>query len=470
MQEKSDLRRGWEFAAHLAGANVAAQAGGAYVSQVEEAIGQLVKDINALKSNQTDADTFNVDAVAAGSAHRYNALGSTEYGSVDVRGNFPGAKDYSLKFMATGEDSAVAQAEYSRELGRPKYRGQERLIPTDQMDEAKYVAGRRAASNKTIRPEIADSYKETGEHFRDRIKDGKGIESKPLSKKDDLRMAKKVKKDQFDPEEFGENLNSAIKPKYVLKQALKAGYTAAAITVAMQLAPEIFKSIDYLIKTGEIDIQQVKKIGEKAITAGTEGFICGSISCSLLIMCEKGLFGEAFKGLNPTMLGAVVAIVVDTVKNSILVAAGKMTPKEMGAAFTDGIIISSGFLLCSKIGGVIGQAIGVELPVVGYLLGSLIGCAFAAAYNIGKKHLISFCVDTGFTCFGLVEQNYELPDEVLKEIGVETISVLRTEVPRTEIEKADVTADIERTKYETINITVLRRGVIGVNKVGYVFL
>lgn len=371
--------------------------------------------------------------------------------------------------MATGEDSIVAQATYSRELGQPKYHGQERLIPTDQLKEATQAAGRRAASNKTIKPEVADSYKETGAHLKDRIADGEGIESKPLSKNDDLRMAKKVKKDQFDPEEFGENLDGAIKPEYVLKQALKAGYTTMAITVAMQLAPEIFKSIDYLIKTGEIDIQNVKKMGKKAITAGTEGFLRGSISCSLLIMCEKGLLGEAFKGMDPTMLGAVVAIVLETVKNSILVAAGRMTPKEMGAAFADGIAISASFLLGSKVGGAIGQVVGFQLPVVGYLLGSLVGCAFAAVYNIGKKQLISFCADTGFTCFGLVEQNYELPDHVLKEMGVETISILRTEVSRTEIAKSDVTADIERIKCGTINITVLRRGVIGVNKVGYVF-
>jgi hypothetical protein len=38
----------------------------------------------------------------------------------------------------------------------------------------------------------------------------------------------------------------------------------------------------------------------------------------------------------------------------------------------------------------------------------LIGTSFCVIYNIGKKKLISFCVDTGFTCFGLVEQNYEL--------------------------------------------------------------
>ena len=133
------------------------------------------------------------------------------------------------------------------------------------------------------------------------------------------------------------------------------------------------------------------------------------------------------------------------------------------------MIISGGYLAGAHIGGLIGQALGFELPVVGYLLGSLIGTSFCVMYNIGKKKLISFCIDTGFTCFGLVEQNYELPDDVLHEIGVETISIPRTKIERTEIPRTQPLATgLSKARYETIDITVLRRGVVGINKVGYV--
>ena len=176
-----------------------------------------------------------------------------------------------------------------------------------------------------------------------------------------------------------------------------------------------------------------------------------------------------FKGINPTVLGTVVALVMQTVKNSILVAAGKMSTQQMGAAFVDTVVISGGYLLGAHIGGIIGQALGFELPVVGYLLGSLIGTSFCVIYNIGKKKLISFCVDTGFTCFGLVEQNYELPEDVLNELGVETIPIPRTQVERIDVPRTQVMGTgIETAEYETIDITVLRRGVIGVNKIGYV--
>ena len=90
-------------------------------------------------------------------------------------------------------------------------------------------------------------------------------------------------------------------------------------------------------------------------------------------------------------------------------------------------------------------------------------------YNIGKKKLISFCVDTGFTCFGLVEQNYELPNEVLNDLGVEIAPISRTQIERIDVLRSEtaITA-IDKAEYETIDITVLRRGVIGVNRIGYI--
>lgn len=141
----------------------------------------------------------------------------------------------------------------------------------------------------------------------------------------------------------------------------------------------------------------------------------------------------------------------------------------MGAAFVDTVVISGGYLVGAHIGGIIGQTLGFELPIVGYLLGSLIGTSFSVIYQIGKKKFISFCVDTGFTCFGLVEQSYELPDDVLNELGIETIQIPRTRVEKIDIPRTNVlAANINKTEYETIDITVLRRGVIGVNKIGYI--
>lgn len=56
----------------------------------------------------------------------------------------------------------------------------------------------------------------------------------------------------------------------------------------------------------------------------------------------------------------------------------------------------------------------------------------------------------------------------MHEMGVHTIPVPRTEVSRIGVNTASVESYIDRAKYETIDITVLHRGVIGINKIGYV--
>ena len=479
MTIKNEVQQGWEFATKIAGADIAAHIGSEYVWDVELAIEELTRQIVKLKSNQSDAvlggyiaeywhaGTFTVKAAAADSTHRawVDEAARQTYGSVDVDTNF--GKSYSSKYMATPEDSATQQALFSRETGQPKYHGQERLIPSDHLEEAKIIAARRAASNETVRPEISESYREASEHMTDTVSDGK-VSSNSLGKKEDLQMAREVKRDEFSADQHGVTLDSTIKVDYIIHEAVKAGLTTAAITMAIQLAPEIYKTIDYLIKTGKIDIQQIKKMGIQAISAGAEGFLRGSISCSLLIMCRKGLLGEALRKVDPMGLGTVVAVVMETVKNSILVAAGKMTAKQMGVAFVDSIVVSGGYIIGAQIGGMIGQALGFQLPVVGYLIGSLVGTAFAVVYNIGKKKLISFCVESGFTCFGLVDQNYELPEEVLKDLGVDLTPVSRTTISRTSISNTSISSPIGRTIYETIDINIVRRGVIGVNKIGYV--
>ena len=258
-----------------------------------------------------------------------------------------------------------------------------------------------------------------------------------------------------------------VRINYV-NQAMKAGLTAAAITAITQIVPELYKAIDYLIKHGEIDLNGLKKSGKKVISASGEAFLRGSIAYGVEMAIQNGMLGEALKGVNPSIVGVAVTVIFGTIKDSILVAAGKMTSAEMGMHFVDTLVVSSGYLVSMKVGGMIAQALFPQLPGIGYAIGSLLGCSVAVIYNIGKKKLISFCVDTGFTCFGLVEQNYELPEEILHEMGVHTIPVPRTEVARTGVNTTAIDTNVQRAEYETIDITVLKRGIIGVNKIGYI--
>lgn len=481
MKNKNEVQQGWKFAAATMEAGTATRMSAEYVNDVEAAIKQLEDNMNnhryrnlgigqlqGYMFEEWGAGTFNIDATAADSADRASVLHSTVKDSVDIQ--LKSGDAYSAKSYGTAEQTAKAQARFNPETGKASYQHQGRLVPSDQLEGAKKAAHMEELRNKPIREDVSKAYGETEAKLTDKITNDEGVESRSISRKDLEKMARESKKQEFKAEKYGVTTESSISAEYLLKQALKAGYTTAAITVAVQLAPEIHKAIDFLIKNGELDPSQGKHIGEKGISAGAEGFLRGSISSALLIMCKKGALGEAFKKINPTLLGAAVTLVLQTIKNSILVAAGKMSTRQMGEAFMNAVIISSGISSGYFVGGIIGQAFGFTLPVLGYLLGSLIGTSFCVVYNIGKRKLISFCVDTGFTCFGLVEQNYELPEDVLHEMGVETIEIPRARIETTEIPRAAISApELKRADYETIDITVLRRGVIGVNKIGYVF-
>lgn len=359
---------------------------------------------------------------------------------------------------------------FNPETRTPKYQGQERLIAAEQVEEAKAWAHRRALKDIESRPDVSQSHMNTEEHLVGKISDGEGVELKELSIKESKQIAKEAKNGGFDPEKHGYSKDpflDEVRIDYV-NRAMKAGLTAAAITAITQIVPELYKAIDYLIKHGKIDLAGLKKSGKKVISASGEAFLRGSIAYGVEMAIQEGMLGEALTQVNPSVVGVAVTVILGTIKDSIMVAAGKMTTKEMGAKFVDTIVVSSGYLVGMKIGGVITQALCPQLPGVSYAIGSLLGCSLAVVYNIGKKKLISFCVDTGFTCFGLVEQNYELPEDVLQEMGVHYIPVPKTEVQRTDVNRTSTAVQINTTDYETIDIIVLRRGVIGVNRIGYV--
>ncbi len=498
----------------------------------ENALG--VKQLKGFVAEYWHADTFNIEAALRNSSNRAFVDGSTEHASVDVSTNFGKnyslkyirtaetsvdaqaknviqayheylskprkgeaisfdeyldkygySKDENIKKLIAdyrksvenGDTSTLEQfmkthaGEYDiATLLTSVYNGQDRLIPTDQIKEAiKYLnreIAKESSKETSNRAALLANYKETLEKLVDRVSDGTGAESHTLTKEEAEAIAALVKEGEFKAEDFGLKLSDIVTNEYILHQALKAGYTSAVITLVMQLGPEIIKAVDFLIKNREIDLDQVKKIGITAVTANTEGFLRGSISSALTIACMSGKLGERFINVNPHVIGALTVIVLDVAKSSILVAAGKLTPREMGSKITKELLLSSAALAA----GALGQAIAPELPVLGYMLGSLIGsCVASLVVNVGEKCLISFCVDTGFTCFGLVEQNYELPEETLKAMGINLAIIPRAEVKHTAVKQVTIKeVNIKKTKYETVQLTMVRRGVIGINRVGYV--
>ncbi len=499
-----DFKDGYDFFTSNSSAAVGVQMSGEYVGTVEEKIQKLIDDLNKFEGNKSDsnilkgnvvevwhAGTFNIKAAVKQSEHRAFVDRSHDFASADISTNY--GDKYGLKYYANGQASAKAQAtsifqrfsEYKGSGGKdslekfladrgynndtvlsdPIYSGQIRVIPRDQMEEAAEWLQRKIIEESVKRPEQVKRYQETLDMLTDRLRDNDGTESIPLSEEDSKRLAELAKQGNVDAENANLDIRNFFEFEDIMRQAFKAGITAAAISAMLKIAPEIYKAVLYLIKNGEIDGEQFKKTGFAAVSGAAEGFVRGSISAALTTYCKIGALGETLKAVDPTVIGAVTVLTMNVIKNAFYVAVDKKTKRELASELVRDMYLSA----CSLIGGSISQAF-IEVPILGYLIGSFVGSVIGSfTYNIGQKAIISFCVDSGFTMFGLVEQDYTLPKEVLEEIGIETFDYGTFEADSFEPETFEFdTFTADTFEPDTLDITFLRRGVIGVSTVGYV--
>lgn len=503
----SAFEEGFAFFANQAGVQIAGFEGDTYVGQVDKEIEKLIHDLNAFEGFKTKpdmlkgdiaefwhSDTFNVNAVARGTANRAFVDRSHDFASADISSNF--GKIFGLKYYKDGVESAKQQAksvferfhEYRASGGKdslemflekrgftddavlhdPIYYGQIRVIPKDQLETACEWLRRKIATESVIRPEQVERYRETLARLSDRLSDNLGTESVPLSEADAKALAALAKEGDVTAEELkqlGISADEVIRFEYLAREAFKSGLTAATISVVLNVAPEIYKAIDYLIKNGELDEKQFQRIGFAALKGGSEGFVRGTVSAAMTIACKSGMLGAAMKSISPAIIGMATVLAMDTMKNAFKVACGQMTRTELAQELIRELIVSSSAMVV----GTVVQAF-IEIPVVGFMIGSFIGSAIGSfAYNCGYSAVMSFCVETGFTMFGLVKQDYTLPEDILKNIGVDVFKYEQF-IPAPFRSNGFMPTAFKQKQFEpnTLGITVLRRGVIGVAQIGYV--
>ena len=499
------FRKGIEFFEKNNGALLGSALGNQYIDRVETEINKTVESLNnnfssngasisTLKGYVAEfwhAGTFNIKASIKGSNHRLVVDKSHDFGSVDVSGkNF--YLKAGLKYFKTGPASAKQQSktiferykEYQAKGGKDSieiflkkrgysdtsvlnnavYAGQIRVIPADQLKDAIAYLEKRIAKESVNRPEQVARLKETLAMLTDKISDNEGVESIPLTETKSRYVAQLAKEGLVDPKKLGLTTEELIQESDIIRESFKAGMSAAVVSLVLRITPEILNAIDYLIQNGEIDEVQYKSIGLAAVTGASEGFIRGSISAAITANCKAGLLGSALKEVNPSIIGMVTVVTMNTMQNSFKVAKGEMTRQEL----TDELIKQMFVSTCSLYIGGISQGI-IEIPVLRFMIGSFIGSMIGSVtYSVGYSAVMSFCVENGFTMFGLVDQNYELPKEILEEIGVEVFDYENFDYENFEPEKFNVTTfDFQSYEYEKYDIVFLRRGVIGIGRVGY---
>lgn len=506
------FRDGFEFFQKNASAFIGVNAGDAYIGSVNEEIESFVKTLNEkfstsnagidqLKGNVAEfweAGTFNINAAIKGSAEHAKVLESMDYRSPDVRitNGDTIVADAGSKFYKSAAATLKQQAKNARESyhdyqlkggkasfkdycsERPitdpnaaEYIGQIRLVPAEQLEEIRKLLQHKIASEAMLRPEQVSRYRETLEMLNDRIIGPDGTESIPLdtsTAKDLARLAKENGVTDEKLRKMGISTEELIDYSDILSQAMKAGLTAATISLVLKIAPEIYKAISYLVVNGEIKSEQFARIGLAAVSGSSEGFIRGTVAAAVTSSCKAGLLGECLKIVNPSVVGAITVATMNVIKNSIEVACGRKKRSQLAEEMVRDMYVST----CSLALGAVTAAIVSEIPLLapfGFLVGSFVGSVVGSfTYGLGRNTVISFCIDSGFTMFGLVEQDYVLPDEIIKEIGIKTFDYETFDADSFEPESFSFdTFGVETFNAESIGITYLRRGVIGVNRIGY---
>ncbi len=481
--------------------------GDKYIDDINDKITELVKSINDYKGTKTQIDqlkgnaaedwhagTLNINATLNGEKGIANVPKSNDYASADIE---VGDQKYGLKYYKTASDSAKAQSishfeaykntypnnEVSFEtflkernikekdvMNDPIYSGQMRVIPSDQLLEAKEWLRLKIEKEQLTRPEQVKRYQDTYDKLTSIIEDNKGNKSIELTKNDAEELARLGKEGKFDAKDFNLTTEELVKLEHLFKQSFKAGMTAATISMSIKVAPEVYNALLYLLKTGEIKEDQFEKIGYAALEGGSEGFLRGFVSASIVASCESGMMGSVLKGVDPSIVGAVVVLTINTMKNATEVARGRKTREELINDLIKEMFITAGAMSL----GTLTQEL-IQIPVLGFMIGSFAGSLVGTfVYDAGYSKAMSFFVENGFTMFGLVDQDYEIPENVLNEIGIETFEYekMNNNINEKNTFEADKFSfnmfDIEKFTPDSFEIKYLRRGVIGINKIGYI--
>lgn len=510
---KSSVEEGYKYATRNFGALHGASSSDGYISNIENAIDVLSKDINSFNGYQTDpnmlqgdiaefwhGDTFNIKAAINNSKNhaivdRSHGLASPDILIKTDDGDI--IEKIGLKYYKDAVSSAQAQSksffqrfcEYKYTSGRsnltiseyfaengisesildtdPIYSGQVRLIPADQYEVAVEYLKFKIQKELLTRPEQAKRYQDTLDLLTSKIKTSDGTESIELSRETSQELAGLAKKGKFNPEDYGITTEELMNFSHALAKGIEAGKSAAIITLVLKTAPEVYRCLEKLISEGKLNEDDFRKVGFKALTGTGQGFIRGFIAGTMVTACESGIWGTALKGISPSVIGALTAIVIQSMEDAFFVVKGSMTQQEYIANISKNVFVASCGIGLGSAAAAMLSAIPPAMPFA-YMLGNFVGSFVGSfAYIAIDKAFISFAVYSGWTFFNVVKQDYELPQNVLEEIGVD---VFKYEQYYPDYYKFDefLPDEFSLNEYRPDFISIVKRGVIGVRQIGYI--
>ena len=519
-QEKKTFEEGYEYAVENLGAYIGGelsrQANQPYLDAIKKEIDNLTEAINSYQDNANPqlkgyvaeawhTGTFNIDAAAKQSTVRAEQLQTNGLGSVDVS---VGDEEYSLKYYQTGEKSALAQAHsleyayqrYIHKLGEGSeiptreeylkmngidpntdmqlgmYEGQARLIPSDQIKDAIEALNKRIARDlnnldNPNRAETAQRLIEVRDKLTTHLSGPNGEQSYELTEKESRILANQAKEGKFDPARYDITLAKKADLMLICSNAMKAGLNAAWISALLKMVPQLVTVIRKMVQEGFVDFDDLMDAGKAGISGTKSGFINGFLCAAVTSASQLGYFGNAIQNAANSAsfvpcIGVAVVLMYQAISDGIKCARGELDEKQYAYNIERSLYIGVGGLA----GGLILQAVATCVPVVAYAVGSMIGSLIGGFVFAAKEYvMMSLCVKNGFTIFGLVDQDYTMPDEVREKLGFPIFGFKEYEFKEYEFKTYQPkTYEMKKYDWKRIDCIILKRGVIGFRKVGYI--
>ena len=412
--------------------------------------------VNYVKGNLAEiwhAETLNVAAVAKGNEEVWaEALINCKTGQDVAYGNSSEAYMAELKYYGSAKDTAGA-------LGNPAYVGNQKVVPSDQLEGVIAESQKQAARNQDIRPEVAAAYQDTADAVSDRIEID-GVTSKPLTEGDAKSIASELKRDgEINADKYGLNTEGFIEWSDIFRESGSAALNAAAFSAALTAAPHVYRIIDKCLKTGELDAKLIREGAGHVLSSSSAAGLRGGLAAVITGSCKSGLMGASLKGVSPTAIGMATAMALNSIENSWRYAQGQISAKELAFNSSRDAVA----LMMGGGGAALGQML-IPVPILGALLGNLVGSTIGAVgVSYANNKVLGICVESGWTFWGLVDQSYVVPEHVLREAGFDLFAPQYFKPELFAVNKFNV----QRFQTDRIGITFLRRGVIAFNTVGF---
>lgn len=525
---ESQVAKGYDYflssSQFFVGAARASALNGAYIQNIDNRIMQLAWRINSsamkldgeISGNKSlhgfiaeywHAYTYRISAAAM----RTNSWAIAE-DSPDARAVLGGPdittswdEQFSLKFYEEGKDSGLEQArtlkqEYNdylkkhpdctqeeflktkgldenTDLNLSKYESQTRLIPAGQLKDAREALQRRIDqyldSGSEAQAANVKALIETRDRLTDHIEGPNGEKSFPLTFEQSKQLQECAKEGSFDPADYDITAARVADRAYLMQKIINSGLTAMWTSALLKVAPEILACLKKELDDGVITYEDIANIGKAGAAGAANGVIRGTLIAAITTAAELGYLGDAIKNAAstpsfPSGIAVLVTTAMSIASDSISWVRKEIPKEEFLYRVDRTTFIAASSYIC----GVAVQGILLEFPTVGYLLGSFLGSLIGGAlFSVKEEFFISACVDHGWTFFGIVKQDYSLPDYILRLMGFDLVDydlVDYDEVSYDEVTYDEVTYD--EVTYDEIDAQYIGRGLIGIRKVGYLVL